>query len=740
MAPPKRTPAHNLKTTRKGKVTKRSFLWRWRRGLFLVGIVAVMGFAGFAWVLSQVKLPPAEPTQAQTSFICFADQPKNCNKDNAAAALHGAINRVKINRLDDVPQVVQHAVLAAEDRNFFKHGGIDPVGIARAAVEDLTSGSRSQGGSTITQQYVRNVYLNQRRTWTRKLKEAVLAVKIEQKLSKKEIFRRYLNTIYFGRGAYGIQAAAGAYYHADLKNLNLAQAAFLAAIIRSPGTDPTVASQRPYAKEIRDSVLTNMRKAHWITQQQETDAKGVPVEAGVIGFKPSNGITWLGGPFGPDAANSSGSQYFVSYVTHQLISIVGEKEAYSGGYRVYTTLDPGLQTKAYDSVVSTLNSSAMFSPKPQAALVSVDSKGHVVAMVSGDRPFGAGAGESQVNLTVGKAGGGGGRQPGSTFKAFALAEAVKQDKSLYSGFTAPAVATYPWYTKDGVHPQPVHSEAGSFNLITGIAHSVNNVYVPLMHDLGPENVAKLAYQLGIDPSNSNLRNSDGSFSPGLVLGTGEVAPIDMATAYNTFANNGRHIDTTVITRIEDANGKVVWKAPDSTDQVLTEQQNAKVVYALQQVLVSGTASGKGLPWQAAGKTGTTDNSADGWFVGFTPSQLTTAVWMGYPESGNKPMPKYVQGGTFPALIWHNFMYSALKDGPHTTFPTATDLSGGEYINPPVTSAAPSTVPSTSSTTAPSTTSSTPASSTSTTNAPSTTSTSTAPPVTHGPSPPGQGGH
>ena len=232
----KPVPVHNLKVSRKGKVKKRSFLWRWRRALYVAALVTTVAASGLIYVLSQVELPvdpKVAPTQDQTSFICAADVQVNCNQSNAMAQLHGTEDRVLVD-YEEIPAVLREAVVSAEDRDFFEHSGVDPVGIARAAYRDIRNEGVRQGGSTITQQYVKQAYLTAEKTFTRKIKEAVMAVKLEQQISKEEILERYLNTVYFGRGAYGVQAASRAWFDHDIASLTAGEAAFLAGLLRSP--------------------------------------------------------------------------------------------------------------------------------------------------------------------------------------------------------------------------------------------------------------------------------------------------------------------------------------------------------------------------------------------------------------------------------------------------------------------------------------------------------------------------
>ncbi len=594
--------------------------------------------------------------------------------------------------LSQVPADLQHAVLSIEDRDFFKHGGVDPVGIARAAWTDIRGGSQ-QGGSTITQQYVKNVFLTQERTLTRKLKEAVMAVKLEQRMTKEQILQAYLNTVYFGRGAYGVQAASRVYFGVDVSQVSLDQAAYLAGLIQGPETADFQGAGLPAATRRRSLVLHAMAQQHYITPEQQKLFDAVPFDDAhnYKLFDPSNQVNVLKGQF-------AGSDYFVEYVRQWLVKRYGEATVYGGGLRVYTTLDLNQQQAAYSAVNDTLDQPG----DPSGALVAVDGAGHITAMMGGKN-----FGQSQVNLAVGTSGGGSGRQPGSTFKPFALAEALHEGYSLESQFTSPDEIVFPradngqdWKVKGGCC-------GGSTSLLQATQDSVNTVYAQLMLKLGAGRVVDMANALGIT---SKLQPN-----PSLVLGSGEVSVLDMASAYSTFADNGIHIEPIVVTRVETSDGKLLESFNAPRTPVLSESEAAKVTYALQQVVLYGTGTEAQIDRTVAGKTGTTDDNKDAWFVGYTP-QLTASVWMGYPGfNGDEVRPmddvhgQTVAGGGFPAQIWAKFMRQAMQGQEQQDFPAPGDLSEGKEFNPELVS--PSTVinvptptaPSSSSPTAPTTT-------------------------------------
>ena len=375
----RRRAAHPSDLKPNGK--RRSIIWRWRRGLFLVGLLFVAGIAAAGYSLAQIKLPP-ERIQAQTSFICAADVSTNCNDSNAIASLHGEQDRVNVT-LDQVPQVLVDAVLAAEDRTFFDHGGVDPWGTARALWADLRNKGSTQGGSTITQQYVKNVYLSSERTFSRKIKEAVLSIKLEQEFTKQEILQRYLNTVYFGRGAYGIGAAVRTYFGHDLSKVTLPEAAYLAGLIRSPETaDGAKPTQVNEATVRRRSVLQAMLETKKIDQAQFNAADKTPFTPGQEGDP--NATILVRPPdqkgFGPVKRADIGTEYFRDYVVQQLKQHgFDEARLFGGGLRIYTTLDLNLQQAAFDAVNTTLTSP----DDPLAALVSLDPDGHIKAMIGG---------------------------------------------------------------------------------------------------------------------------------------------------------------------------------------------------------------------------------------------------------------------------------------------------------------------------------------------------------------------
>jgi penicillin-binding protein 1A len=674
---------------------RRSFLWRWRRPLYALAVLVVLGLIGVSVVVSRVELPPP-PELAQTTYLCGAEVTSDCGRGNELASLRAEIDR-EVVTYDRIPPVVVAAVLAAEDRDYFRHSGIDPFGIARAVVRDLQNRGGLQGGSTITQQYVKNAFLSQERTLSRKLREAVLAVKLERARSKEEILTDYLNTIYFGRGAYGVQAASNAYFGHGIELVGseyddpatsargLAKAVYLAGLIRSPETadayfDPDEAAFR------RDSVLDGMVEEGYITLEQDLAARALPFR---VAADPANGYVL------PRVESADGVQifvpgagvdYFVDSVRQWLIDRFGVQQVFAGGLRVYTTLDRGLQESAYGTIYGRADGSGQTvggvlaaEDAPAGSLVAVDERGHVVAMVGG-RDFG----RSQVNLALGAAGGGSGRQPGSTFKAFALAAAVEGGLSARSTFPAPSSIVFEG-ADDGKNWQVSGggSASGRYDLVEALAQSSNTVYAQLMVRTGAAGVVDLARRMGVGATLPAV--------PSLVLGSGEVSVLDMASSYATFARRGSFVAPRLVTRVENAQGKVLWTEPPyNPTRVLRIETSDAVTTALAAVVEDGTGAGAAIPNAAAGKTGTTEDYRDAWFVGFScraTGMLTAAVWMGYPGTDGQPVRPMenvngvarVGGGTFPAEIWSRFMTDATRDTPDCQLPT-TDRFPGQRID------------------------------------------------------------
>ncbi|HLH45781.1 MAG TPA: transglycosylase domain-containing protein [Acidimicrobiales bacterium] len=725
--PRRRPPATAAATTRRGAGPPRrrpppppappagGRLWRARRILFVAGFLCFALVAGVLVYLSRLPLPQPHP-QDQTSYIYSAG--------GRLLATYQIENRTDV-PLSDVPRVVIDAVTSTEDRHFFHEGAINPVSTLRALLVDVLGSGGLQGGSTITQQYVKQAYLTPQRTILRKIKEAFLAIKLDHRDSKDEILHGYLNTIYFGRGAYGIEAAAQAYFGLDADQLRLPEASLLAGLIRDPDTaDP--ASAPVVARAHQDETLANMVRDHEITWAQAHRVEHTPFSSYVLPLKDVTTGTTVDVP---------GDQYFIDAVHQEMVATYGAAEVASGGLRVTTTLDPTLQANAYRAVYGggpdALDPAA---GEPSGALVSVDDQGRVVALVGGQDYD-----TSQVDLALGNQGGGSGRQAGSTFKAFMLAALIHRGYSVESTFPAPPKIVIP----DGnPHGKPwvvgnFEGEAGSNDesVIDATAQSINTVYAQIVDRLGAKALDAEAEQMGIPAS--TLRGAYLS----QVLGTAAVSPLEMAGAYATFADGGVYHSPILITKVTNAQGKVLPLPKQVLRRVLTPTQAAIEDYVLQQVVQTGTgvaANAVGAP--IAGKTGTTENSEDAWFIGFTP-KLTTAVWMGYAKA-EQPMVDFrgltsVQGGTVPAEIWRDAMAAMLRAEPHLigAFPP-TPYLGGTVLSPPTgvgfpegmgTTTTTTTVPpSTTTTTAPSTT--TTVAPTTTTTAPATTTT-TAPAAT-----------
>jgi penicillin-binding protein 1A len=631
-------------------VKRRSLLWRARRPLFLAALLFVAGISGVGYVLARVPLPEAD-SPVETTFLYDAD-------GNKLAELSGGENRTSV-PLDQMSPNLINAVLAAEDRTFFNHGGVNFSAITRAAIADVR-GQPLQGGSTITQQYVKLVFTGADRTLVRKLKEATLAVKLERELSKDEILERYLNRIYFGRGAHGAQAAAQAYFGKDVRDLDVAESAYLAGLIRAPEA-ADASRDADEATRRRDLVLQDMVEEGYVADAD----REVIVEAPVVALDRDTVVS--------DTVQHGevGTQYFVEHVRRQLAERFGDARVNGGGLRVYTSLDVDLQRAAYDAVYGTMNQDG----DPAGALVSIDRDGYVRAMVGGnswstDSPY------ARVNFATGKDGGGTGRQAGSSFKPFVLATAVADGFTVESAFDAPAEMVFPGANAGSDYTVHNYDDAGfgRMNLVEATAKSVNTVYAKLIEAIGPGRVASFARDLGIKSEVPPLMS--------ITLGTPTVSVLEMADAYLTFATRGERVEPNVIVKVTDADGNVLWEPGVKRTRVMEEREADIVNEVLQTVVRSGTGTRARLDTPAAGKTGTTQAYGDAWFVGYTPG-LSTAVWLGFPDGQDHQLRGVhginVTGGTLPAEIWQRYMDVATDDERYRgEFVDPGDL-GGELI-------------------------------------------------------------
>ncbi len=566
------------------------------------------------------------------------------------AVLHGQENREPV-PLARVPVHVRRAVIAIEDDGFYGHDGVDVVALGRAMIVNSARGEIEQGGGTITMQLARNSYLQERsKTFSRKMQEIAVARSLEKRLTKNQILEEYLNTVYFGWGAYGVEAAAEAYFGKTVERLTLSEGAFLAGLIKSPARlDPRTHMDAATRRKAR--VLTKMRDLGLITSEQRADATREAVRLRPL--RRSNGIQM----------KADAGATFVEYVKQRLLenpALGATREErtrtlFEGGLQIHTTLDLEAERAAERAVRDVLDREG----DPSAALASVEpATGAIRAMTGGTDARG-------FNLAAQ-----GRRQPGSAFKPFALVAALEERISVYETYdgSSPRRIDLPGGGTWLVHNYE-DSSSGTMTLLQATEQSVNAVYAQLVADIGPGKVVSAAHRMGItsplDPY------------PSIALGalTYGVSPLEMASAYATLANGGRAMQPYAIHQVLDAKRKVVFAHAPTGKQVLDAKVAANASAVLQSVVQRGTgrrAQGLGRP--AAAKTGTTDDYRDSWFVGFTP-QLSTAVWLGYPKT-SKPMynihglPR-VFGGSLPAEIWTRFMRAAHEGMPVAAFPHAS---------------------------------------------------------------------
>jgi penicillin-binding protein 1A len=569
-----------------------------------------------------------------------------------------------VSRADvEANKYLESAVIASEDRRFYEHAGVDIFGTVRALWQDLRNRGVVQGGSTITQQYVKNAYVGNDRSLSRKVREAILASQLDRQLEKKEILFEYLSNVYLGEGAHGVGAAAETYFHKSVRDLTLSEAATLSGLIPAPSRyEPRGNVELAEAK--REIVLGKMHDQHLITDAEFNEAAPQKLWLGAFGPPPPGQPATI---VYPREQDKTAYPYFVDYVRRYIESKYGPGVEYTRGLKIYTTLDQRLQTAAEEEVRAALDGTQ---PDPngkggplEMSLVSIEpGSGYVKALVGG-RDFYAPGG--QVNLALG---GSTGRQPGSSFKPFVLAAAFEQGvkpTKTYSGRNHFCVG-------GGAKPYCPDNYGGeSFGTMTlrdATKHSVNTVYVQLIRDVGVKPVVELAHRLGVSRS---VMSGDLGYS--VALGVIETSPLELASAYGTFAARGERATPTPVVRVLDSNDVVLEdNAKPKRERVLKETTADTMNDVLQGPLqAGGTAGGKGLKDRpAAGKTGTRQDNRDAWFVGYTP-QLSTAVWLGYrdlpvPLHGIKGV-RNVTGGTIPAATWNRFMTRAHEGLPVVKF-------------------------------------------------------------------------
>ena len=630
-----------LRKRRRKRVKNR----RKRLGKLMLGVfigtalfLAVSSFTGAAVWMNSCDLDTLNPVEVgQNSFIFAAD-------GSLLGSIPAERNRQPVG-LDQISPWAPKATIAIEDRRFYRHGALDWFGIVRALYADIQAGRVVQGGSTITQQLVRNLYIKKKsQTLGRKATEACLAIKLARQKSKTWILNAYMNQVYYGNHAYGIEAAAQTYFSRPARKLTLNQAALLAGLPQAPSVfDPF---QRPaQAIARRDEVLRALLGNGDITSSQYANA----VAKRHLRLKAGRLYTRIREP------------YFFSYVREELQRQYGANTVRSGGLKVYTTIDRRLQRFALDAIKRTLP----YSSDPAAAIVSINpSNGAIRAMTE----LSPGNPKNQVNFASSAR-----RQPGSTFKTIVLTTAISQGISPSTSYLSAPFKYDPTETGSCDTNPPTawcpetydHSYVGPTSIENATLRSDNSVYARLSLDVGPENIADIAYRLGV---RTDLRTSEGAYVPSMGLGSRVVTPMDMASVYSTLAAGGVYSKPMAIRKVILPGGKVDkeagWGVPQRK-RAVPDWVAATVVGILEKNMTGGTGVGAYFGGTPGGKTGTTDNFADAWFCGFFPG-LEATIWIGYPK-GEIPMTSVhgiaVSGPTFPATIWKLFMEKAITYAP-----------------------------------------------------------------------------
>lgn len=619
----------------------KKFLW-----IFILLFIIITAGAGCGFISATMQNLPDVGTVKPAASSQIFDV-----RGNLITTVHSTENRLPV-KISEVPKNLQNAFVATEDARFYSHHGIDPVGIMRAVWVNLLHSGVAEGGSTITQQLARNAFLTQDRTLKRKIQEALLALKIEQHYTKQEILEMYMNQIYFGQGAYGVQTAAHVYFGKDVKDLDLAQCAMLAGLPQSPNYYSPFNNLKA-GKDRQAIVLDQMVKYGYIDENTAKQAKDAD-----LGLIAKNSASQTYG----DAS------YFIDYVIQTISAKYGDDAVYKDGLKIYTTLDMDAQKAAVNAMhqLPDYYTDQNGLVQPQGALVAINPhNGYIVAMVGG-------RGTDSFNRAVMAE-----RQPGSSFKPFVYLAAIQKGMTPGSIIEDKEIS-FP----NGWSPKNYErTYSGQVTLRYALMHSINVPAVELANDVGMSKVLNLASDMGIstlvksgNPSDDNLAAALGGLTHG-------VRPIDMATAYSVLANGGVKVTPVAITKIIDRNGQVIEENATEEKRVVDAKDAYILTNMLESVISNGTGGNAAIGRPAAGKTGTTDDTKDAWFVGYTPD-LTCAVWIG-DDYGTETL-HGMTGGTLPAVIWHDFMSQALANVPATDFTVpagAASVANQGWTNP-----------------------------------------------------------
>lgn len=616
-----------------------------RSSIFLGGFGFIAGSTLFAFAWFTVSIPdPNAYVNSQATIIQYA------NGDEIGRI--GTQNR-QILPIAQIPINMRNAVLAAEDRKFYSNHAFSVTGIARALFNNLRSGDlNSEGGSTITQQYAKTAFLTSSRTIERKIKELVIAMKLENALSKDQIFENYLNTIYFGRGSYGVQTASQQYFNRNVDQLNLSQTAVIASILRSPGYyDPSLSEENGVRLEKRfNYVIAGMLNEGWITQEQADNAKFPTVAPRVTSGS-------LSGPKG----------HVISQVQRDLGRLgFTEEQLLEGGLIIRTTLVQKAQQSAVDAVTKLYPKKAP--ENLRIGLVAIrPGTGEIIALYGGRDYLERQLNDATQSIAL----------AGSTFKPFALIAALEAGIPLTSMWNGDSPQTFDDLGKPYVVSNYGNEGWGQIDLLAATQHSINTVFVPLGMKAGMDKVVDAARRAGI-PENVAMIPT-----PSVVLGVASPRVIDVTNAYATFAAQGVYAKPYLVASVTGPNKGVLYEATPQTQEVFSKEVMADLTYALKSVVNGGTgAAALSLGRPAAGKTGTSQSNASAWFSAYTP-QLAASVAF-FRDSASESLNGIggltsVTGGTFPARIWTQFMKGALKGEPVMTFPAPSNIGGLEPI-------------------------------------------------------------